>query len=58
MPYIWDVTVGSLTASTFEWARDQIKVFPLNHPASSDYEGDGMATSYHADEHVHTEEVV
>lgn len=44
--------------STFEWARDQIKVFPLNHPASSDYEGDGMATSYHADEHVHTEEVV
>lgn len=31
MPYIWDVIVGALTASTFEWARNRIQVFSLNH---------------------------
>lgn len=59
VPYIWDVIVGSLTASTFEWARDRIKVFPLNHPIS-DYKDDGIANTgnNHEDEHIHTQEVV
>lgn len=59
VPYIWDVIVCSLTASTFEWARDRIKVFPLNHPSSDD-EGDRQAniSSNHEDEHRHTQEVV
>ncbi|KAL3801110.1 hypothetical protein HJC23_002403 [Cyclotella cryptica] len=42
VPYIWDVIVGSLTASTFEWARNKIQVFSLNH--------DDAVSSYYAHE--------
>lgn len=30
VPYVWDVIVGSLTTTTFEWTRNAIMVFPLN----------------------------
>ncbi|KAL9182779.1 hypothetical protein ACHAXT_004058 [Thalassiosira profunda] len=30
VPYVWDVTVGTLTTTTMEWSRNKIRVFPLN----------------------------
>ena len=62
VPYIWDVTVGSLTASTFEWARNRIQVFPLNRDDNpmSEFDGDEIQNtgSEDYDDHKHTQEVV
>lgn len=61
MPYIWDVTIGALTASTFEWARNRIKVFPLNCDETSVDEitsEEISANSEQYEDHRHTQEVV
>jgi len=29
IPYIWEVTVCAVTATSVEWAKDEIQVFPL-----------------------------
>jgi hypothetical protein len=66
VPYIWDVIVGALTASTFEWARNRIQVFSLNPNDAlssynaSEFEIDGMpATKTEVCEnHEHTPDVV
>lgn len=64
VPYIWDVIVGSLTASTFEWARNMIEVFPLNHNDSviNEIDDDEMMSAsngdYYNNDHRHTQEVV
>ena len=57
LPYIWDVTVCTLT--TFEWARHKIKVFGLNlNDNNIDDPGiDAVPTTYN-DDHRHSAEVV
>ena len=66
MPYIWDVIVGALTASTFEWARNRIQVFSLNcndalsSYNASEFEIDGMPATKteECENHEHTPDVV
>jgi hypothetical protein len=49
-----------MTASTFEWARNNILVFPLNHNNNpSEIGTDEMtATNERDDDHRHTPDVV
>lgn len=66
MPYIWDVIVGAITANTFEWARNSIKVFSLNREGAassndaSEFEIAGMPETKTEgyDIHEHTPDVV
>ncbi len=39
VPYVWDVIVCAVTASSIEWDRSQIRVFPL---LEDDYHGEDI----------------
>jgi hypothetical protein len=56
VPYIWDVAIGALTASTFEWTRSRIQVFPLNHELGSDVSLE--MNNDECEKHEHTPDVV
>ena len=61
MPYIWDVTISTVTSSTFEWARNRIKIFPLNLEETSVDEITKVENSTSNEQYVdrrHTQDVV
>ena len=36
VPYVWDVIVCTVTTTTMEWSRSEIRVFPLNNIEEDD----------------------
>jgi len=54
VPYVWDIIVGSLAATSIEWSRTLIQVFPLNE----DNDGDPLIQTSHTAEHDNTHDVV
>ena len=40
VPYCWDVIVSTVTASSLEWHKSKIRVFPINENVSLGDEGD------------------
>jgi len=54
VPYVWDIVVGSLAATSIEWSRMFIQVFPLNE----DNDGDSLIRTSYTAEHDNTPDVV